>query len=89
LFYWFDKADIAVLVDIKVAAGAVWAVTRAVGAAAVIAGAAANAAGATSTVAIEGISSSVFFFDFILRLIWIYIVLDFHKTCFLTDKLKL
>jgi hypothetical protein len=61
LFYWFDKADIAVLVDIKVAAGAVWAVTRAVGAAAVIAGAAANAAGATSTVAIEGISSSVFF----------------------------
>ena len=61
MFYWFNEAGVAVLVDAGVAARAIGAAAKAVGAAASATGVAAGAVGAASTVAIEGISGLVFF----------------------------
>ena len=56
MFYWFNEAGVAVLVNTRVAAKAVGTVAKAVGAATSVTGAAA------STVTIKGISGLVFFF---------------------------
>jgi hypothetical protein len=57
---WFDKAGVAIPVNAKVAAGAIRAVTKTIGAAAIVTEATIGATRAASAAAIEGIFGSVF-----------------------------